>query len=127
MFKGIIYKISATDKDIRKVYIGQSSTDKNIRYIKQIKQRNDKYKFDSENVAVCVLEKPSNFLGFKFLELGNESEHLKTFSSADKEKLEFDIMELNKTKPELSGREIARRLGTNAMKVNRTLKKQESE
>ncbi len=107
--------------------IGQSSTDKNIRYIKQIKQRNDKYKFDSENVAVCVLEKPSNFLGFKFLELGNESEHLKTFSSADKEKLEFDIIELNKTKPELSGREIARRLGTNAMKVNRTLKKQENE
>tara|TARA_Y100001937_G_C7132536_1_gene338302 strand:+ start:3125 stop:4231 length:1107 start_codon:yes stop_codon:yes gene_type:complete len=107
--------------------IGASNSDKNIRYIKQIKVRNSQYEFDSENVAVCVLEKPSNFLGFKFLELGNEREHLKTVSSADKEKLEFDIIELHKTKPELSGREIARRLGTNAMKVNRTLKKQENE
>ena len=46
---------------------------------------------------------------------------------AVKEKLEFDIIELHKTKPELSQHQIARRLGTNAMKVNRTLKKQESE
>ena len=107
--------------------IGQSSTDKDIRYIKQIKERNKAKKFDAENVAVCIMEKPYNFLRFKFLELGNESEHLKNISSADKEKLEFDIIELHKTKPELSQHEIARRLGTNAMKVNRTLKKQENE
>jgi hypothetical protein len=37
--------------------IGESSSDKNIRYLKQIKARNTEIIYDTENVCVCQIDK----------------------------------------------------------------------
>ena len=103
--------------------IGESFKDKNTRYIKQIKTRSTEFLYDSENVAVCQLYKPYNFLHFEFLDFGTESEHLKQLSEQDKELLEQNIIELKKTYPGMSLRDIAKQLNTNQMKVKRTLDK----
>jgi RecA-family ATPase len=65
--------------------IGQSNTDKNLRYIKQIKARNTAMIYDTENVIVCQLDKPYNFLAFEFLDFGAEREHLKQYTEKDRE------------------------------------------
>lgn len=67
--------------------LGESSTDKGVRYIKMIKARNTEIIYDSENVCVCNIKKPSNFLQFEFLDFGSESDHLKVVSEKEKEEL----------------------------------------
>ena len=52
--------------------IGESAADKNLRYIKQIKQRHCESVYDSDNVAVCEIVKPDNFLQFEFIGFGKE-------------------------------------------------------
>ena len=52
--------------------IGQSNTDKNLRYIKQIKARNTAMIYDTENVIVCQIDKAYNFLAFEFIDFGAE-------------------------------------------------------
>lgn len=104
--------------------IGQSTNDKHLRYIKQVKARNTAMIYDTENVIVCQVDKPFNFLSFEFVEFGAEQQHLKQFSDTDKEKLELNIIELKTSNPNLSLGDIATRLGTNKMKVKRTLDKQ---
>lgn len=101
--------------------IGESNQDKSIRYIKQIKVRNSDFKFDKDNVAVCSIDKPTNFLNFEFENFGCEDEHLRVFSDNDKVQLENDIVDIKANEPDLSLGEIAKRLGTNKMKVKRTL------
>lgn len=103
--------------------IGQSTTDKNIRYIKQIKARNTSIIYDINNVIVCQLDKPYNFLQFEFMDFGAEKEHLKQISDTDREQLEQNIIELKASNPNLSLGEIAKELGTNKMKVKRILDK----
>ncbi len=103
--------------------IGQSNTDKNLRYIKQIKARNTAMIYDTENVIICQIDKPFNFLAFEFLNFGAEREHLKQLSEQDKELLEQNIIELKKANSEISLRDIAKQLKTNPMKVKRTLDK----
>ncbi len=101
--------------------IGESHTDKNIRYLKQIKARNTEIIFDTENVAVCQIHKPYNFLEFEFLNFGTEREHLRQLSDNDKAELENNIIELKRKNPEMSLGQIAKQLGTNKMKVKRVL------
>ena len=103
--------------------IGLSNTDKSVRYIKQIKARNTEMIYDTENVIVCQICKPSNFLEFEFLDFGVEREHLKQVSDTDREQLEQNIIELKVSNPHLSLGDIAKKLGTNKMKVKRTLDK----
>ncbi len=100
--------------------IGESSTDKNIRYLKQIKSRNTEIIFDSENVCVCQIEKPENFLMFEFLNFGTEREHLKQPTDKDKETLIEKVNELKQKGRSL--REIGAELGISHMKVSRILK-----
>ncbi len=101
--------------------IGESTTDKNVRYIKQIKARNTEIIFDTENVAVCQIDKSLNFLEFEFLNYGTEKEHLKQLSENDHAELESNIIELKSNKPEMSLGQIATQLGTNKMKVKRVI------
>src|SRR3984957_15394261 len=42
--------------------IGQSSTDKDLRYLKQIKQRNTEQVYGYSNICLCRVNKPYNFL-----------------------------------------------------------------
>ena len=103
--------------------IGECSQDKNLRYIKQIKVRNSDFMFDKNNVAVCRIEKPGNFLRFEFENFGKEYEYLKNYSEKDAMQLERDIVDLKASEPGLSLGEMAKRLGTNKMKVKRTLER----
>lgn len=103
--------------------IGESSKDKNIRYLKQIKSRNTEIIFDSENVCIFQIDKPNNFLQFEFLEFGKESEHLKQATEKDKEKLNRQVYELNEQGRSL--REIGQELGISHMQVSRIVKKME--
>jgi hypothetical protein len=100
--------------------IGASAKDRNIRYIKQIKARATEKIYDADNIAVCEIEKQSNFLQFSFIDFGNEKEHLKVY---EKNEIEQAILDLRKTNPDITEREISRLLQVNAMKVNRVLKK----
>lgn len=46
--------------------IGESQQETGARYLKQIKARNTEVKYDSKNVMLCQIAKPSNFLMFNF-------------------------------------------------------------
>ncbi|MEZ4888396.1 MAG: AAA family ATPase [Chitinophagales bacterium] len=99
--------------------IGESTKDKGLRYLKQIKVRNTEHTYDTENVIVCQIDKPDNFLRFEFLDYGTEREHLKQISESDKKELDNQIVELKKDNSSLSNRQIARQLNTNHNRVKR--------
>ena len=103
--------------------IGESFTEKNIRYLKQVKARATEIIYDTHNVIVCEVIKHNNFLAFEFIDYATEKEHLKIYVGNDKEELDQAIVELKNLEPNLSDREIAKRLNTNAMKVGRVLKR----
>ncbi len=100
--------------------IGESHSDKNLRYLKQIKQRNTEQIYDAENVCVCQIDKPLNFLLFEFVNFGKEWEHLKQHTEKDKENLNEKVSELKQQGRSL--REIGIELGISHMKVSRILK-----
>ena len=100
--------------------IGESQTDKNIRYLKQIKARNTEIIYDTENVVVCQIQKPYNFLEFEFINFGTEREHLKQFNEGDRENLIEQAKELSKSG--LSQRQIATELSISLGAVNKYLK-----
>lgn len=101
--------------------IGQSTTDKNVRYIKQIKERNTAKIYDAENVIVCQLDKPYNFLAFEFINYGAEQEHLRQFSGKDRESLIEQAKELSVKG--YSQRNISKELNISLGAVNKYLKK----
>lgn len=100
--------------------IGESHSDKNLRYLKQIKQRNTEQIYDAENVCICQIDKPYNFLQFEFVNFGTEREHLKQHTEKDKENLNEKVNELKQQGRSL--REIGVELGISHMKVSRILK-----
>ncbi len=109
--------------------IGESSQDKNLRYLKQIKVRQTEFRYDSENVMVCIIEKPFNFLQFRFLNFGTEQEHLKAISEGKKWELENSIKDLLNADPTLTAYAIAKQLckdeskfSSFKVKVNRIVK-----
>ena len=103
--------------------IGESTKDKSIRYLKQIKERAVEKLYDSENVLIVELNKQFNFLGFEFVRFDTERNHLKLFSENDKEDIENKIVEYKIDYPEMSLRAIGRELGISHMKVKRILEK----
>jgi hypothetical protein len=100
--------------------IGESQSDKNLRYLKQIKQRNTEQIYDAENVCVCQIDKPYNFLMFEFVNFGKEWEHLKQHTEKDKDDLNEKVSELKHQGRSL--REIGAELNISHMKVSRILK-----
>ncbi len=100
--------------------IGQSSLDSSLRYLKQLKQRNTEQIYDSENVCVCQISKPENFLEFEFINYAEERAHLKEFKKTDKENIIGKVKELS-----VSGktqRQIAIELSISLGAVNKYLK-----
>lgn len=102
--------------------IGESHSDKNLRYLKQIKQRNTEQIYDAENVCVCQIDKPLNFLLFEFVNFGKEWEHLKQHTEKDKESLYEKVSELKQQGRSL--RDIGAELGISHQQVKRILDKQ---
>lgn len=100
--------------------IGESHADKNLRYLKQIKQRNTEQIYDADNVCVCQIDKPYNFLMFEFVNFGKEWEHLKQHTEKDRENQNQKVKELKQQGRSL--REIGNELGISHMRVSRILK-----
>jgi hypothetical protein len=101
--------------------IGESQSDKNLRYLKQIKQRNTEQIYDAENVCVCQIDKPFNFLLFEFLNFGTEREHLREITEHDKGQKIAETLELKKQG--ISNIEIARRFGVSEGAIRKWIKK----
>lgn len=99
--------------------IGESHSDKNLRYLKQIKQRNTEQIYDSENVCICQIHKPHNFLQFEFVNYGNEQEHLRPQTEKDRDEIKQKVHDLNKQGRSL--REIGSLLGISHMSAKRIL------
>lgn len=98
--------------------IGESSLDNKLRYLKQIKSRNTEVIYDSENVCVCQIDKPYNFLQFEFLNFGTEREHLKQQTEKEKTELEDSIKGLLNTEPTITAYAIAKSLCQDESKFN---------
>ncbi len=98
--------------------IGESNTDKSLRYIKQIKQRNTEQIYDAENVCICKIDKPFNFLLFEFMDFGTEREHLKQISEGEKTEIENSIKEMMQSEPTLTAYAIAKRLCKDESRFN---------
>lgn len=100
--------------------IGESHTDKHLRYLKQIKARNTEIIYDTENVAICQIQKPFNFLEFEFVGFGTEREHLKELTEKDRETNIEKAKELSQKG--YSQRQISTELNISLGAVNKYLK-----
>ncbi|MCF2506856.1 AAA family ATPase [Dyadobacter sp. CY107] len=100
--------------------VGESASDKNLRYLKQIKVRQNEFIYDGENVCVCQLHKPNNFVEFELINYGSEREHLKIVTEKDRENQTAEIKELKAQGK--SYRDIGASLGISHMTVCRLLK-----
>jgi RecA-family ATPase len=110
--------------------VGASSQDKSLRYLKQLKARNTEVVYDAENVCLCQIGKPVNFLQFEFLQHSREKEHLKEVKENERSELEIQIRELLASEPGITAYAITKRLckeGDNfnslQVKVGRVLKR----
>jgi RecA-family ATPase len=103
--------------------IGESQKDKNIRYLKQIKVRQNEFIFDTENVCVCNIDKPSNFLQFEFMDFSSEREHLKEITEKDKGQKVSEVMMLKQQG--MSNTEIAQKFGVSEGAIRKWIKKEE--
>lgn len=100
--------------------IGESHNDKNLRYIKQIKQRNTEQLYGADNVCLFAINKPHNFLQYDFVSYGQEWEHLVTHKDGLKEADILKAVELKQQGKTL--REIGRELGVSFQKADRLIK-----
>jgi hypothetical protein len=100
--------------------IGESHSDKYLRYIKQIKARNTEIIYDTDNVVLCQVHKPHNFLQFEFVNHGSEREHLRQISVEDRKTNISKAKELSEQG--MSQREIGKELGIALGTVNKYLK-----
>ena len=97
--------------------IGASAKDSSLRYIKELKQRDEPYRYDADNVIVCEIEKPSNFLQFTFRGYGCERDHLTATQKDEEVRRAKELQAQGKTQ-----REIAAQMGVSLGKVNNLLK-----
>lgn len=100
--------------------IGESVQNKQLRYIKQIKQRNTDQVYGSDNVIVCQINKPHNFLQYEFIEYGTEQNHLSKPKRG--EGYEHTDEAIAMREQGMTLREIADKLGLTFQKVDRMIK-----
>ena len=100
--------------------IGESVIGKDMRYLKQIKQRNTNQVYGSGNVCVCEVSKPANFLQYKFAGHGVEAEHLRKPKRSPQSEYTEQVMALRGEGKSL--REIGTQLGMSFQKVDRIIK-----
>ncbi len=101
--------------------IGESQTSPGMRYLKQIKQRSGIEVFGGNNVCLCQMVKPANFLRFEFTGFGPEAAHLLHYTEQQRKVTEERIAELNKQG--LTVRAIAAEIGISFSTVHRVVKR----
>jgi archaellum biogenesis ATPase FlaH len=97
--------------------IGQSGTDKSLKYLKQIKQRNTQQLYGADNVCLFRIQKPINFLQFEFEGYSRESLHLVHETNEERQQLAEKVKAL--TAQGMSQRGISRQLGISLGLVNK--------
>ncbi len=100
--------------------IGESCKENDLRYLKQIKVRNAALHFDAENVLLCTVQKPENFLHFEITGYGSERDHLRNVSSSGREELIAEVKTHAATGK--SQRQIAGEFGISLGSVNKYLR-----
>ena len=100
--------------------IGQSSANMDLRYLKQIKQRNTEQVYGQSNICLCRVNKPLNFLQFEFTDYGNELDHLRKPSEKPNDEQISQALKLKQEGKSL--REIGRLMDISFQKVDRLLK-----
>jgi DNA-binding NarL/FixJ family response regulator len=88
--------------------VGTSSASQRLRYLKQIKQRSTAQVYGEDNVCLCRIVRPHNFLQFEFEGNSHERLHLHTRNMLNQELLSQKIAELSAKG--LSQRQISREL-----------------
>jgi len=101
--------------------IGKCANDSERRYIKQIKQRNTREVYGSENVCICKINGSDNFLRFEFIEYGSEYQLLKHETAEDKIFINEKVLKFQKEG--MTQRQIAKILKIDPMRVNRIILK----
>jgi hypothetical protein len=89
--------------------IGQSYSQPGLRYLKQIKQRNQGQEYGEDNVCLVSQQKEANFLKFKFEGQAHERDHLPRRVNLDKETIHRQAINLHQQGRSL--RQIADQLG----------------
>ncbi len=109
------------------ITIGKSIKDPNLRYIKQIKVRSDRFQYDSDNVLVCELShgERGNYLHFEQVRTAPESELLKSIDDELRDILVDRVQELSDKGR--SQREIAKELGISKTTVMNYQKRAQNE
>lgn len=102
--------------------IGTSTQDKSLRYLKQIKVRAGEHRYSGDNVALCRIEKPTNFLGFTLIGHSTEREHLREKSEREKEELVREVKRLHFEEGK-SQNAIAKELNISPSTVNKYVRK----
>ncbi len=99
--------------------IGESQIDNNLRYLKQIKQRNTEEIYGDDNVCLFQITKPNKFLKFDFVDYSREWEHLREPTIQDRDLLKAQVADLRTEGKTV--REVAACLGLSKAKVQRLL------
>jgi len=103
--------------------INQSTQDKSLRYIKQVKARATEIIYDTNNVMVCEIRNDHNFTRCHAIDFGSESSHLKDPTESKNASFTAAVLEIKKNNPDKSYREIAKELGLSKSMVERIIKK----
>ncbi|WP_217452018.1 hypothetical protein [Mucilaginibacter humi] len=100
--------------------IGESQVDNNLRYLKQIKQRNTEQVYGADKICLFNIAKPHNFLQYEFIGFGQEWDHLSKQREALSDNLIDQAIELKLQGKSL--REIGRTMGISFQKADRLIK-----
>lgn len=101
--------------------IGESASEPEVRYLKQIKQRNTEKIYHENNVIMCRIAQPYNFLMFEFIGYSSEDEHLRKFETYGIEDRDTQILKLKNDG--LSNVQIGKELGVSEGTIRNRLKK----
>jgi len=85
--------------------LGQSQQQPELRYLKQIKQRNTRPQYDAQHICLLRMHKQQSFLGFQFEGFDDEQHHLCKIGTAISPEVKQRIPEL--ARQGLTNRQIA--------------------
>ncbi|WKK58579.1 AAA family ATPase [Sphingobacterium sp. BN32] len=105
--------------------IGKSFLEYNVKYIKQIKQRNCEHIYNESNICLCTITKgaKNNFLQFEFNKYGNEHDHVNNPKADYLEDLELTYRLHQQGK---KNTEIAKLLGVSEGAIRKRIRKLET-
>lgn len=101
--------------------IGESTHDKNLRYLKQIKARNTEILYGDDNVILCSVSKPGGFLSFNYAQHTTEAEHLKVWTEKERDERVNEAKQMHEEGK--TQRQIAEHFSVSVSTVNSWLKK----